>query len=66
MYRDDVSVSISLGLQWKSLSAGLDYTHTKDDILYSTKYGNSLGVALSKPYNVPNTHSLNLQSQYWP
>lgn len=60
------SRTVSLGLQWKSLSAGLDYTHTKDDILYSTKYDNSLGVALSKPYNVPNTHSLNLQSQWSP
>lgn len=56
---------LSLQSQWKNLSLAVEYEHTRNDFMFNTKYSPELSVALSKPYNVPNTYAINIQGQWF-
>lgn len=56
----------SLGLMWRDLMIGADYTYTRDEITFNTSYRPELGAALSMPVNIPSTHRLSLMGQWSP
>lgn len=55
---------LSLQTQWKQLMVGVEYKHVKDMISFNTSYVDKLGVALSKPINIPSSHFFSLQAMW--
>lgn len=53
---------LSLQTQRKELMVGMEYKYIKDMISFNTSYVDDLGVALSKPINIPSSHFLSLQA----